>query len=576
MIKRLKQLTFFQSEIANVHAAALILGGAGLLSRVLGVLRDRMLAARFGAGRELDIYTAAFNIPDFMSVLFLLGGATAVILPVFQERLMQDPKKARDFISALAALFFVGASVVCAGAFFAVPRIIPFIVPGFSPEEQATTAFLTRLMLLSPILLGMSGIFSVIIQSFQRFAVYALAPILYNIGIIFGIFFLVPHFGIAGVAMGVVIGALLHAGLQFQAAALAGFPPRLIRTLIRLPSTVRLLADDIRTVALTAVPRVFSVSLTQLTLIALNAIGSTLAPGSVAVLSLAQNLYFVPVGIFGVSYATAVFPRMARAASARAASDFSYEFAVGVRSILFWTAPSAALFIVLRAHIVRAALGAGAFSWEDTRLTAAVLAALSIAMVAGALQTLFIRVFYALGNTWIPLALNAGASLISIGLAFFLAQSLATGSGVGRMLTAAFRIEDLAHPEVLGLGIGFAAGLLLNVGMLYICAVAYEKKVFGKGTCMSGRDAMSIIGATIVAGSVAYVVRSSFAGVLPLITFARVLTQGVIAGSLGWAAYFAVLTFLGSQDTALLRRIIARRLFSLRILPQYWDGSEIK
>ena len=144
------------------------------------------------------------------------------------------------------------------------------------------------------------------------------------------------------------------------------------------------------------------------------------------------------------------------------------------------------------------------------------------------------------------------------------------------MLTAAFRIEDLAHPEVLGLGIGFAAGLLLNVGMLYICAVAYEKKVFGKGTCMSGRDAMSIIGATIVAGSVAYVVRSSFAGVLPLITFARVLTQGVIAGSLGWAAYFAVLTFLGSQDTALLRRIIARRLFSLRILPQYWDGSEIK
>ena len=105
MIKRLKQLTFFQSEIANVHAAALILGGAGLLSRVLGVLRDRMLAARFGAGRELDIYTAAFNIPDFMSVLFLLGGATAVILPVFQERLMQDPKKARDLL--LSGVFYL-------------------------------------------------------------------------------------------------------------------------------------------------------------------------------------------------------------------------------------------------------------------------------------------------------------------------------------------------------------------------------------------------------------------------------------------------------------------------------------
>lgn len=576
MIGRFKRLVFFQSEIANIHAAALILGGAGLLSRALGVLRDRMLAARFGAGREIDIYTAAFHIPDFMSVLFLLGGASAAILPVFQEYLARDRAKARDLISALAALFLVGSSAAAISAFFAAPRIVPFIVPGFSPEEQALTALLTRVMLLSPILLGISGIFSVVVQSFQRFAVYALAPILYNLGIIFGIFFLAPRFGIAGIAAGVVIGAFLHAGLQVQSVVLAGFPPRLLRSLIRLPSLVRSLEDDIRGVALTAVPRVLSVSLVQLTLIVLNAIGSTLAPGSVAVLSFAQNLYFVPVGIFGVSYATAIFPRMARAASLRAGADFFRELSVGIRSILFWTAPSVALFIVLRAHIVRVALGAGAFSWEDTRLTAAVLAALSLAMAAGALQTLLIRVFYALGNTWIPFALTAGASLLSIGLAFFLTHALASGSDLGRMLVTVFRIGDLAHPEVLGLGLGFAAGLLLNVGMLYVCAVSYGKKVFGGELFMAVSDGWKIIGAAIVAGSVAYLVRSSFSEVLPLITFARVLTQGVIAGSLGWAAYFAVLTLLGSQDTALLRRIVARRLFSLRILPQYWDGDGTK
>lgn len=576
MIRRFTRLTFFQSEIANVHAAALILGGAGLLSRVLGVLRDRMLAAGFGAGRELDIYTAAFVVPDFMATLFLLGGATAAILPVFQETFACDRAKAQDLISLIAALFLAGACVATAAAFFVAPFVMPFIVPGFSPEEQAMTVSLTRLMLLSPVLLGLSGIFSVIVQSFQRFVIYAAAPILYNMGIIFGIFFLVPRLGIAGVAAGVVIGAVLHAGLQFRSAVLVGFAPKIARSLIRLPSLLVAFREEMRGVALTAVPRVLAVSLAQLTLVVLNAIGSTLAQGSVAILSLAQNLYFVPVGIFGISYATAVFPRMARAASEQRGTDFSREFSMGVRSILFWTAPSAALFIVLRAHIVRAALGAGAFSWEDTRLTAAVLAALSLAMVAASLQTLLVRVFYALGNTWIPLIVNISASFFSISAAFFLTHGLEIRSVLGRLLIALFRIEDLPHPEVLGLGLGFAAGLILNVGVLYMCAVLYEKKIFGTNTSVSLTDVVKIAGSAVVAAGAAYLVRSSFAGVLPLITFARVLTQGAIAGCAGWAVYFAVLTLAGSQDTALLRRVIARRLFSLRILPQSWDGTDIK
>lgn len=571
-----RRIAFLQSEIASVHAAALILGGAGLLSRALGVVRDRMLAARFGAGRELDIYAAAFNIPDFMSVLFLLGGASAAILPVFQEHLARDREKAREFISALSTLFLTGATVVSVAAFFASGLIMPVIVPGFTLDEQAMTATLARLMLLSPILLGLSSIFSVVVQSFQRFYVYAAAPLFYNLGIIAGILFLVPRFGVIGIAGGVVAGALLHMSLQAYAIASLGFEPRFFRTLAHMRELASSFGGDIRRVALIAAPRVLAVSLAHLTLLMLHAIGSTLAAGSVAILSFAQNLYFVPVGVFGVSYAIAIFPRLARAAAARHGEDFSRELADGIRSILFWAAPSAALFIVLRAHVVRVALGAGAFSWEDTRLTAAVLAALSVAIVAGALQTLLIRAFYALGNTWIPLAVNAAASLFSITLAFFLTQALGASSPFSRMLVTLFRIGDLARPEVLGLGMGFAVGMLIDVGVLYFVLMAYTGRILGRARTALAPDAAKIVAASIAAGVAAYAVRVSFSGALPLVTFVRVLTQGAISATAGFAAYFGILTLMGSEDVVMLRRVVARRLFSLRLLPKYWDGSEVK
>ena len=219
----MRRLNFLNYEILNIHAAALVLGAAGLLSRLVGVLRNRLLFAEFGAGRELDIYYAAFQIPDFMAVLFLLGAASAAVLPIFQEYLTTDKKKAQEFIAALAGLFFLGSAAAALAAFFTAPFAVRFVAPGFSPQEQAFTATLARIMLLSPILFGLSGIFSVVVQSYRLFFVYALAPILYNLGIILGIVLLVPIFGVPGLGMGVVLGAAAHFGLQLGAAASRGF-----------------------------------------------------------------------------------------------------------------------------------------------------------------------------------------------------------------------------------------------------------------------------------------------------------------------------------------------------------------
>lgn len=579
MIRRLRQLgnvRFLNREIAGVHAAALILGAAGLASRILGVVRDRLLAAHFGAGRELDIYNAAFNLPDFMATLFLLGGATAAILPVFQGYRDRDRERARRLMGSLETLFLLGSAAMCAGAFAAAPLMMRWVVPGFPPEDRAMTAFLTRVMLVSPILLGISGIFSVVVQSYKRFFVYAAAPIVYNLGIIFGIVALAPRMGIAGVAAGVVTGAGAHMVLQAVSAATLGFFPDIIPTLAHFTHRMRQLGGDIRGIVLVGGPRVLAVSLAQLTLVALDAMGSLLAPGSVAVLGFAQNLYFVPVGIFGVSYATAIFPRLAAAACNHKGAEFAGDLSGGIRSVLFWVAPVAALTIVLRAHVVRAALGAGVFSWDNTRLTAAVLAALALAMAAGAVQILLIRAFYALGNTWIPLAVNAVGSLIAVASAFFFVHALAGSTPLGGAIVMIFRIADLPHPGAVGLGLGFAAGLVTDVVALAVLLKYYVRVSLGATLPPIALAVAKIIAAAVCAGAVAYVVRAQFSDALPLITFVRVVIEGMTAAVAGFVVYFGILAIMGSEDMALLRRAAARRLFSLRILPAYWDGDGVK
>ncbi len=567
-------MKFLDSSITSVNAAALLLGAAGLLSRLLGVLRDRMLASEFGAGRELDIYYAAFQIPDFMAVLFLLGAASAAILPVFQEYLARDRALAERLIASLARVFVVGAGLAAFVAALAAPVLISFIAPGFSEAEREMTVTLTRIMLLSPILFGLSGIFSTVVQSFGRFFAYALAPILYNVGIIIGIGALAPRFGLPGLAAGVVLGAFLHFGISWWTARELGFHVpildryRMYRSKIGTEGTE---GEGIRRVFWIAIPRVLSVSLSNLTLLALVAIASTLSAGSIAVFQLAQNLYFVPIGIFAIGYATVLFPRMSRAFVARNGDAFFEDLFSGIRSILFWILPSAVLFIVLRAHIVRAALGAGAFSWEDTRFTAAVLAVFAVAMAAGALAPFFIKGFYALENTWRPLAINVVASVATIALALVFVQFFTTASVWREWMLGLFRIRDLLQPEVMGLAWGFALGLLLNAFLLYRSLCARAQKIFHMASHFPYAAAAKIFVASLIAGATAYGVRVSFAQTLPLIGFREVMLQGVLAGIAGVFVYMVFLLLLRSEEASALIATLRRHAFRVGMLPKSWE-----
>ncbi len=553
-----------KTSFNGVNAAALLLGAAGLLSRLLGILRDRLLASEFGAGRELDLYYAAFQIPDFMVMLFVLGAGSAAILPIFQEYLLRDKEEARRLIYDLSGFFLVGSILVAAFAFFTAPFLVEFIAPGFSVEDKSLTSTLTRLMLLSPIFFGLSGIFSSVVQSFQRFFVYALAPLLYNLGIIIGIFFFVPIFGILGLGWGVILGSLLHLGIHWLTVRELGFSMSL---------GFGRISDGVRRVLRLSFPRVLSLSLSQLTGVVLIAFGSTLAEGSIAVFQLSQNLYFMPVGIFGISYAVALFPRLSRAYIAKEAKVFFDELHLGIRSILFWVMPTMVLFIVLRAHIVRVALGAGQFSWEDTRLTAALLAIFSLSLFANALMSLLIKGFYALENTWRPLFINLTSSLVSVISALSLVKLLGGGSGFSLFFSAILRVSDLPDIRVMGLATGFAIGSFLNGVLLYGALRKLARERFGEEYKFSRGPLAKIIFSSLLAGGAAYFVRISFAETLPLISFATVLLQGALAGLVGFAVYFASLFLLQEEDVYSLRHLVRGRLFRLRSLPQHWDGE---
>ena len=181
------------TQTKSISLASLILMGSYFTSALLGLLRDRLLAANLGAGNESEIYYAAFTIPDFIALILVFGAISAAIIPIFSSYLVKSKKEAWVYASNLFNIFLsflIGAGILL--MIFA-PYLISLVAPGFSEESKAMTVVLMRIMLLSPIILGISNIISGILQVFHRFLVTALAPLFYNIGIIIGILFFLPN-----------------------------------------------------------------------------------------------------------------------------------------------------------------------------------------------------------------------------------------------------------------------------------------------------------------------------------------------------------------------------------------------
>lgn len=380
----------------SVAGAALVITLSGLASRFLGLLRDRFLAGTFGAGDTLDAYYAAFRIPDLIYNLLILGALGAAFIPVFSGLISQGKEKeawkVASGVAELAMLAIIVTSFVM--AIFA-PFLMGLLAPGFSMEKAELAVSLTRIMFLSPLLLGISGIFGGILTSFKKFLTYSLGPVFYNLGIIIGVVFLVRFMGPSGLAWGVVLGAFLHMSIQWPAVRNLGF-----KFLINLRET--LFNKEVRKVGRLMIPRTLGIAVTQVNLLVTTIFASTLASGSLAVFSFAQNLQSVPLGLFGISFAIAVFPALSCHFARDEKQEFVESFSQTFRQIMFFVIPLSVFMLVLRAQLVRIVLGSGNFDWEDTIMTFEVLGVFVMSLFAQSLIPLLARSFYAMQNTKTP------------------------------------------------------------------------------------------------------------------------------------------------------------------------------
>ncbi|HSX41497.1 MAG TPA: murein biosynthesis integral membrane protein MurJ [Candidatus Saccharimonadales bacterium] len=431
---------------SSVSTAAVIISLAYLASRLLGLLRDRLLVSHFGIGPLADAYTAAFRIPELLFTLLVSGAFAVAFIPVLSQRLENEDKEGA-WVLASSLLNLLGAASIVVGiaAFTLADPLTSLIAPGFDPDRHQLTVQLTRIMLVTPLLFAVSSVLGSVAQSFGRFVFFALSSVLYNIGIIFGIVFLSPSHSIFGVAEGVVLGAFLQAVLQIAGLAGLGFKYRL---------NFKFKDAGVRKVLGLMIPRSIDQGIDQLNYMVETVIGSRLAAGSLASLYYANNLKNVPLVLIGNSIATAAFPRMAARAAKGAVENLIHDFVTNARMILFLVVPAAAVTIIMRGYIVRLLYGFG------DQTTANTLGWFAGVIVFQAFFFLISRVYYAMQDTRTPLYVSMVAIFLNIPLSFILSGRYGVvGLAMAQSVVAA--IEAVALTIIL-------RGRLGNIGLRLI------------------------------------------------------------------------------------------------------------
>ena len=404
-----KTISLFNRREDNILSAASVIMAAVAISRILGLLRDRLLAARFSPS-ELGVYYAAFRLPNMVFELLVMGALTSAFIPVFTSYL--DTKGKRQAFNVASSVINICVLVF---VLFSIPMLVAtrqishILAPGFNDEQIDTMVVFTRIMIVAqvfPLLIG--NFLTGILQSFRNFLVSSLAPIVYNVGIIAGVIFLTPQFRLFAPVIGVGIGAVLFSAIQIPAILFYGY-----RHSFRFDIKNR----GVRQVGKLMLPRTLGLAVSQIDTTIDLVLSTLLGAASVTVFNFAQHLQQLPVGLFGASLAQATLPTLSSSYAKKDLKMFKSIFLASYHQILFLVVPLSAMLIVLRIPIVRLVFGASTlFDWESTVLTGKTVAYFSLSLFAQSLVHLLARSFYALHNTKIPLL--AGAVAVTINTVF--------------------------------------------------------------------------------------------------------------------------------------------------------------
>ncbi len=518
----MKRIFKLFSKENSVRSASILLIVTLTISNILGFLRDRFLTKNI-ALFDLDVYYASFRIPDLIFNFLILGTVTSAFIPVFSDYLARkEEKEAWKITNSLiniALLFTIVAAIIF---YFLMPAAIHLVVPKFDADRLSMAIRFSRLLMITPIFFAVSYILGGVLNSYNRFFAYSLAPLFYNASIIVGAFFS-PKYGMDGVVICVIIGSFLHLLIQLPAVFKVGFNYQFI---LDYKNTA------IRKIIKLMLPRTISMGVGQIMLLVFTAIASSLAIGSISAFTLGNNIQTFPIVVLGTSFATAIFPTLSQKISQADYSGFSFYLDRALRSIAFLLIPSSVIFILLRAQIVRLLYGSGKFNWSDTKMTAIVLGFFSISLVAQGVIPLLAKAFYALKNTKTPMYISIVTVAISVLLAFIFSH----------------------YYSVAGLALAFSLGSIVNAVLLfYYLQRGYSN--FWESTLLL--SVLRIIAVSFLMGVAVWLTMHFMANIIDMTRFWGVLTQTVVSAAIGFLVYVLLSYVFRCEE---LRWAITRQL----------------
>ncbi len=420
----------------KMASAALVVMLFFVASRATGLAREMIIGAEFGTSADLDAYLAAFRVPDLLFQLVAGGALGSAFIPTFTAYWVKDDRPSAWLLFSRVLNLMTLLIVVLAGlaALFALPLVQHVIAPGFPPEQQALTANLMRWMMISTVIFGASGLVMGALNAMQHFLLPAAAPVVYNLAIILGARLLAPHIGIYGLAAGVMAGAVGHLLVQI---------PGLIRRRARYVFDWTVRDAGVYEVARLMGPRVLGLFFVQLHFLVNTILASGLSAGSLSALNYAWLLMLLPLGVFAQAIGTAAFPTLAAQIAAGQPAAMRATFSQLLRVIFFLTIPAAAGLYLLREPVIQLLFERGQFGAQSTQMVAYALQFYALGLTAHAAVEIAVRAFYALHDTWTPVAAGVAAMILNIGLSFLLVGRLSYG-GLALANTTATTLEMAA------------------------------------------------------------------------------------------------------------------------------------
>lgn len=512
----------------NIFSAAFVIAIAYGVSMLLGILRERVLVSRFYAccSQDLDVYYAAFRMPDMIFQLVVTGALSAAFIPVFSEYLARSEEEAYKMAVSLIKLLmviFISVSVVI--FIFAKP-FSGRITGNFQESQINLMAQMTRVMLLAQVFFLVSNFFSATLQTKQRFLLPSLSPVVYNLGIILSVYFFSPVLGIWSATIGVLIGAFFHLSIQYPLVKKLGF---------KLSAKADFKNPGVKKVLRLMLPRTLSLATSQIEATISLFLATSLSAGSLTLYYLTQRLVDLPVRLIGTSVGQAALPLLSLQLAQEKIDQFRKTMQESLSQIFYLALPATAFFLVLRVQIVRFAYGAKTFPWLATIVTGRTLAAIAFSILFQSGIQLIVRGFYAFRDTKTPFLISMVCVLINI-------------------LTSVFMVFVLDW-GIYGLALAFTISNCINFLLLFFIFNFKKEKFINKNTLSSWiKMAFSSVAAAFICwGTMRFLDIYIF---LTTKTFA-LLAVSLISGGFGLGVYF------------LLSKLF--KLEELRIMSKLWQ-----